>query len=199
MNQSLFLKRLFDICFSAAVLVFGAPFFLIIAIAVKSTSKGPVLFKQIRNGLNGEEFEILKFRTMVVHQEDTDRVTQATRTDPRITKVGKFLRRTSLDELPQFVNTLKGEMSVVGPRPHAAAHNLEFATKIPNYNRRHEVKPGISGLAQINGHRGETETTEKMEHRVLDDIKYVDTWTVLGDIKIVFITIFMGFTGNNAF
>lgn len=135
----------------------------------------------------------------MVHSESNGSVTQATRTDPRVTKVGSFLRSTSLDELPQFVNVLKGEMSVIGPRPHAIAHNQEYAAKIPNYDKRHLVKPGISGLAQVNGHRGETDALYKMENRVADDLEYVDTWTISGDVKIVFQTVIDGFAGKNAF
>ena len=171
-----------------------------IALAVKFSSPGPVLFRQKRHGWNGEEISILKFRSMFVHDEDARvSVTQATKGDPRITPLGKFLRSTSLDELPQFFNVLMGSMSIVGPRPHAVAHNFEYREHIPRYMLRHKVKPGITGWAQVNGFRGETDTMEKMELRVQADLYYIENWSLWLDIKIIILTVFKGFVGKNAY
>jgi len=174
------------------------PIMLIIAIAIKLTSKGPILFKQYRYGLKGEQIEVWKFRTMNVC-ENGQKVTQATRNDHRITKVGKFLRKTSLDELPQFINVLTGKMSIVGPRPHAVVHNEEYRELIPGYMLRHLVKPGITGWAQINGWRGETDNLYKMRKRLEFDLEYMREWTLWLDIKIIIFTIFRGFTDKNAY
>ncbi|WP_281198112.1 sugar transferase, partial [Methylophaga muralis] len=151
---------------------------LLIAIGIKATSKGPVFFKQTRYGMDGEKIKVWKFRTMTV-AEDGDKVIQAKKDDQRITHFGGILRKTSLDELPQFFNSLGGSMSIVGPRPHAVAHNEEYRAKIQGYMLRHKVKPGITGLAQINGFRGETDTLDKMEGRVKYDLQYIQTWTLL--------------------
>ncbi|MCK6390428.1 MAG: exopolysaccharide biosynthesis polyprenyl glycosylphosphotransferase, partial [Azonexus sp.] len=171
---------------------------LLIALGVKLTSPGPVLFRQRRYGLNGKIVEILKFRSMTVC-EDGSEVVQATRGDARVTPLGKFLRRTSLDELPQFFNVLQGTMSVVGPRPHAVAHNEQYRKLIRGYMLRHKVKPGITGWAQINGWRGETDTLEKMEMRVKHDLAYVQNWSLWLDFKIIVLTIFRGFRNKNAY
>ena len=190
------LKRMFDIVFSLAVLTVIAIPMLVIAGAVKFTSKGPVVFKQIRYGLDGRRIEVWKFRSMTT-MDNGDKVMQATKGDARITPVGAFIRKTSLDELPQFINVLQGSMSVVGPRPHAVAHNEEYRKLIPYYMLRHKVKPGITGWAQINGYRGETDTLDKMEGRVEYDLDYIRNWSLWMDVKIVFLTFFKGFIGSH--
>lgn len=190
------LKRLFDILFSGAVLIVIALPMMVIAVAIKATSRGPVIFKQNRYGLDGRQIIVWKFRSMTT-MDNGDKVVQATKGDSRITPLGAILRSTSLDELPQFVNVLQGRMSVVGPRPHAVAHNEEYRKLIPYYMLRHKVKPGITGWAQINGFRGETSTLDKMEGRVEHDLEYIRNWSLWMDIKIVFLTFFKGFTGNN--
>ncbi len=191
-----FLKRSFDIVFSSLVLLLIAAPMLVIATAVKFTSPGPVIFKQVRYGLDGRRIFVWKFRSMST-QDNGDKIIQATKGDARITKVGAFIRKTSLDELPQFINVLQGRMSVVGPRPHAVAHNEEYRQLIPYYMLRHKVKPGITGWAQINGFRGETDTLDKMEGRVDYDLDYIRNWSLLMDIKIVFLTVFKGFVGSH--
>jgi putative colanic acid biosynthesis UDP-glucose lipid carrier transferase len=194
-----FFKRMEDVCLSVAILlVFLLPM-LCIAVAVKLTSRGPVVFKQKRFGLNGEEITVWKFRTMLVCDEGSHLARQATRGDDRVTALGRFLRRTSLDELPQFLNVLYGSMSVVGPRPHPVALNEQYRALIRGYMLRHLVKPGITGLAQVNGWRGETDTIEKMEKRVQCDIEYISNWSVWLDLKIVAITVFRGFVHKNAY
>ena len=190
------IKRTFDIVFSSLVLCAIALPMLAIALAVKLTSKGPVIFKQVRYGLDGREIRVWKFRSMTT-MDNGDKVVQAKKGDARITPVGAFIRKTSLDELPQFINVLQGRMSVVGPRPHAVAHNEEYRKLIPYYMLRHKVKPGITGWAQINGFRGETDTLDKMEGRVDYDLHYIRNWSIWMDIKIVFLTVFKGFTGSN--
>lgn len=191
-------KRLEDIVVASSILLLIAIPMLLIALGVKLTSPGPVLFRQRRYGLNGKIVEILKFRSMTVC-EDGSEVVQATRGDARVTPLGKFLRRTSLDELPQFFNVLQGTMSVVGPRPHAVAHNEQYRKLIRGYMLRHKVKPGITGWAQINGWRGETDTLEKMEMRVKHDLAYVQNWSLWLDFKIIVLTIFRGFRNKNAY
>lgn len=193
-----FYKRTFDVLFSAAVLLLISPLLLFIATAIKIDSTGPVFFRQNRYGLDGKAIKVLKFRSMRV-QENGAKVVQATKNDPRITRLGGFLRRTSLDELPQFINVLMGDMSVVGPRPHAVAHNEEYRKQVAYYMLRHKVRPGITGWAQVNGWRGETDTLEKMEMRVKYDLEYIRHWSLWFDIRIVFMTLFKGFTGKNAY
>jgi putative colanic acid biosysnthesis UDP-glucose lipid carrier transferase len=158
------------------------------ALAVKLSSPGPVLFKQKRHGWNGKVIKVWKFRSMRVHADA--QVKQASRQDPRITRVGAFIRRTSIDELPQLFNVLQGHMSLVGPRPHAVAHNDYYTGKIDAYMARHRIKPGITGLAQISGARGETETLDKMEKRVELDLAYINNWSIWLDIKILIKTPF---------
>jgi len=193
-----FSKRLFDITLSIAVLsVISIPM-LIIALGVKMTSAGPVIFKQRRYGFKGEEIYVWKFRSMTA-TDNGDHVQQATKNDMRITKFGAFLRRTSLDELPQFINVLQGRMSIIGPRPHAVAHNELYRGQIKGYMLRHKVKPGITGLAQISGFRGETDTIDKMEGRIQCDLEYIRTWSLMLDIKIFLKTIFKGFLSNQAY
>ncbi len=191
-------KDLFDKVFSLVALILMAPLFLVIAICIKWSSPGPVFFRQPRHGLNGKKFNVYKFRSMKVHQEQGT-VTQATQNDPRITRVGQFLRRTSLDELPQFFNVLIGDMSVVGPRPHALQHNDMYKDRVELYMLRHRVKPGITGWAQIHGYRGETDTEEKMVKRVQFDLYYIRNWSLWMDLRIIVWTAFRGWTGNNAY
>jgi exopolysaccharide biosynthesis polyprenyl glycosylphosphotransferase len=179
-----FAKRVFDVVFAGTFLACTWPLLALIGAAVRLESKGPAIFKQRRYGQYGREIDVYKFRTMRV-AENGDVVRQATRDDPRITRLGAFLRRTSLDELPQFVNVLRGEMSVVGPRPHAVAHNVEYRTRILEYMLRHKVKPGITGLAQVNGFRGETDTLDKMIQRVVHDLEYIRRHTLWLDMDIV--------------
>jgi len=193
-----FLKRLEDLVLGALILLLILPVMSAIALAVKLTSAGPVIFKQRRYGLNGEVIEVMKFRSMSVVEDGTV-VPQARKNDPRVTKLGAFLRRTSMDELPQFINVLKGEMSIVGPRPHAVAHNEEYRKLIHGYMLRHKVKPGITGWAQVNGWRGETDTMEKMEMRVKYDLDYINNWSIWFDLKIIVLTIFRGIVGKNAY
>lgn len=191
-------KRIEDIVLSLLIfLVISIPM-IFIALGLKLTSKGPILFKQTRYGIDGEKIKVWKFRSMTV-TEDGDEVKQATQGDSRITPYGAFLRRTSLDELPQFFNVLGGTMSIVGPRPHAVAHNEEYRKQIQGYMLRHKVKPGITGLAQINGFRGETDTLDKMAGRVRYDLRYIQTWSLLLDFKIIILTIFKGFKHKNAY
>ncbi|MBV4537358.1 undecaprenyl-phosphate glucose phosphotransferase [Pseudomonas urmiensis] len=193
------LKRLEDLVVGSLISLMIAPICLIIAIAIKLTSKGPVLFKQYRTGINGKCFKVYKFRSMVLHDENSGGVTQATRNDSRITKVGAFLRRTSLDELPQFFNVLQGRMSIVGPRPHALSHNEYYKELVESYMQRHKVKPGITGWAQVSGYRGETDTLEKMQKRVEYDLWYIDNWSLWLDLRIIVMTVFKGFVNKNAY
>jgi putative colanic acid biosynthesis UDP-glucose lipid carrier transferase len=192
-------KRVFDRLFAFGALTALAPLMLAIAVMVKLSSPGPVFFRQKRKGIDGNQFEIYKFRSMKVHAEVAGKVTQATRRDPRITAVGAFLRRTSLDELPQFINVLRGEMSVVGPRPHALEHDDIYKDLVKGYMHRYRIKPGITGWAQINGYRGETDRIEKMMGRVKLDLYYMQNWTFWLDIKIVVLTFWKGFVGSNAY
>ena len=192
-------KLVFDRLFAAAVLLALSPLLVAIALAVKLSSPGPVFFRQRRKGLDGNEFEIYKFRSMKVHAETAGKVTQARRDDPRITRVGAFLRRTSLDELPQFINVLKGEMSVVGPRPHAIEHDDIYKDLVRGYMQRYRIKPGITGWAQVNGFRGETDRVEKMRDRVRFDLHYMQNWSFALDLKIVAMTMWKGFAGQNAY
>lgn len=192
------LKRFEDIVFSIGILAIIAIPLVIIAIAVKATSKGPIIFKQNRYGLDGRKIKVYKFRSMTV-TENSDVITQATKGDARITPLGAFLRRTSLDELPQFINVLQGKMSVVGPRPHAVAHNEAYRKKVDFYMLRHKVRPGITGWAQVNGWRGETDTIEKMEMRIKYDLEYIRNWTLWLDVKIIIFTIFRSFNDKNAY
>lgn len=192
------LKRIEDIVLSIIILILIAPIMLVIAVIIKLTSPGPVLFRQTRYGIDGDKIKVWKFRSMTT-QDNGEHIQQAKKGDARITPFGAFIRKTSLDELPQFFNVLKGTMSIVGPRPHAVAHNEEYREKIQGYMLRHKVKPGITGLAQIKGFRGETDTLDKMEGRVHYDLKYIQTWTIGLDLKIIFLTIFKGFLNKNAY
>jgi putative colanic acid biosynthesis UDP-glucose lipid carrier transferase len=192
------LKRAEDLVLSSIILLVAAIPMLLIAAAVKLSSPGPVLFKQRRYGMDGREIVIWKFRTMRVC-EDGPEVPQARRGDPRVTPLGALLRRTSLDELPQFINVLLGDMSIVGPRPHAVAHNELYRGQVKGYMLRHKVRPGITGWAQINGWRGETDTLEKMTKRIEHDLWYIRNWSLWLDLKIVMLTAINGFRGQNAY
>ncbi len=191
-------KRVLDTCLAGLFLAIAAIPMLIVAISVKLTSPGPVFFRQKRYGLDGREILVWKFRTMRVC-EDGPQVRQATKDDPRVTKVGAFLRKTSLDELPQLFNVIEGNMSLVGPRPHASAHNETFRKMVRGYMLRHKVKPGITGLAQVNGCRGETDTLSKMEKRIEYDHRYIREWSLWMDLKILFKTFFVVCSTRNAY
>ncbi|MCC5888558.1 MAG: undecaprenyl-phosphate glucose phosphotransferase [Gammaproteobacteria bacterium] len=180
-----FMKALMDVFLASAALVALAPVMLVIAASIKATSKGPVLFRQQRHGWDGMLFEVWKFRSMILHDADQHTVVQATNGDPRVTRVGRFIRRTSLDELPQLFNVLNGTMSLVGPRPHAVPHNVMYSRLIMAYMARHRVKPGITGLAQVRGHRGETASVEKMRQRVQLDLEYINNWSLRLDLMIL--------------
>jgi putative colanic acid biosynthesis UDP-glucose lipid carrier transferase len=192
------LKRIEDIILSVIILTVIAIPMALISVGVKFSSPGPVFFKQRRYGLGGQKIKMWKFRTMTVCEDD-NKVVQAKRQDPRITFFGSFLRKTSLDELPQFFNVLQGHMSIVGPRPHAIAHNEEYRRLIHGYMLRHKVKPGITGWAQVNGWRGETENLGKMQKRIEFDLWYIRNWSLWLDIKIIFISLFKGFVGKHAY
>lgn len=192
------IKRASDFIFALLILILISPVLLLIALSIKLTTPGRVLFKQRRYGLDGREIMVYKFRTMYV-SEDGANVRQATRDDERITPVGAFLRRYSLDELPQFFNVLQGRMSVVGPRPHAVAHNEEYRRLIKGYMVRHKVSPGLTGLAQVRGHRGETATIEEMRRRVESDLEYLRNWSLELDIRIIFKTAIMMFKDKKAY
>ena len=191
-------KRLFDWVVALLAVLMLAPVLLGIAVAVKLESRGPVLFRQHRYGIDGKEIEVWKFRSMSV-QENRGTVVQATRNDARVTRVGAILRKHSLDELPQFVNVLQGSMSIVGPRPHAVSHNEEYRAKIDGYMMRHKIKPGITGWAQVNGWRGETDTLEKMEGRVRYDLEYIRNWSPWLDIKIILLTVAHVISGKDVY
>lgn len=192
------IKRIGDVIFSIVILTLLLPLLLCIAVAVKLSSPGPVIFRQRRYGLNGEEIVVYKFRSMTV-QEDGAKVIQARKDDARVTRLGAFLRRTSLDELPQFVNVLQGRMSIVGPRPHAISHNELYRKLIRGYMVRHKVKPGITGWAQVNGFRGETETVEKMQRRIDFDLEYLRHWSLRLDIFIIVKTVMVVFRDRHAY
>ena len=192
------IKRLEDLILASGIMTLITIPMLVIAVWIKCTSKGPIIFKQDRYGLNGRKIRMWKFRSMTVTENDAV-VTQAKKGDTRITKVGAFLRRTSLDELPQFINVLKGDMSVIGPRPHAVAHNEEYRKIVDFYMLRHKVKPGITGWAQVNGARGETETVDKMKTRIEYDLEYIRNWSLWLDFKIVIFTVFRSFNDKNAY
>ncbi|MFN5701533.1 MAG: undecaprenyl-phosphate glucose phosphotransferase [Betaproteobacteria bacterium] len=191
------IKRASDVVLATAALLVSSPLMLIIGIAIRLESPGPVLFRQRRLGLNGAVIEVWKLRTMTV-TEDGAQVRQATVNDPRVTALGRFLRRTSLDELPQFINVLQGRMSVVGPRPHALAHNQEYRQQVMAYMVRHKVRPGITGWAQVNGFRGETDTVDKMRRRVEHDLYYLQNWSLALDLQIILRTIGLVFHDGKA-
>lgn len=192
------LKTVEDRLLASIALVAALPLMALIAVAVRLSSSGPILFKQRRHGWGGEEITIYKFRTMAEHRED-GRIVQARREDPRVTPIGRLLRRTSLDELPQLVNVLQGRMSLVGPRPHACEHNDMYCRQIDGYMLRHKVRPGITGWAQVNGLRGETDTLEKMKLRIKYDLFYIEHWSLWLDVKILLLTLVRGFAHPNAY
>lgn len=198
LGSKIWLKRFEDIVVSLTAIILLSPVFIFIAITLKLTSPGPVLFKQSRYGLRGEKIPVYKFRSMTV-MESTGKVTQATRGDKRVTPFGGFLRRSSLDELPQFFNVLMGHMSVVGPRPHAVSHNEEYRKVIQFYMLRHHVKPGITGWAQVNGWRGETDTLDKMQKRIEFDLYYILQWSIWFDLKILMLTVETCFKNENTY
>jgi putative colanic acid biosynthesis UDP-glucose lipid carrier transferase len=191
-------KRASDIVLATIIQILLLPVMLGVAIAIKATSPGPIIFKQRRYGLDGEEIIVYKFRSMCV-AEDGAQVTQATKDDKRVTKIGAFLRRNSLDELPQFFNVLQGRMSIVGPRPHAVAHNELYRKQIKGYMLRHKVRPGITGWAQVNGFRGETDTLDKMEARISYDLDYLRRWSLALDLWIIVLTIKVALQRDNAY
>ena len=193
-----FVKRLEDIIFAGLFLFIVAIPMIILAIGVKLSSPGPIFFRQHRYGLRGNKIEVWKFRTMTVCEDDST-VIQAKKHDARVTRFGAFLRRTSLDELPQLINVLQGNMSLVGPRPHAVAHNEHYRKQIGRYMLRHKVKPGITGLAQVNGWRGETDSIDKMQKRIEFDLAYIQNWSLWLDLKIIFQTMFTVFGDKNAY
>ncbi len=192
------LKRASDLVLGSAILLLIAPLMLLIALGIKLQSPGPAIFKQRRYGLDGREIIVYKFRSMTV-SEDGDTIRQATINDSRVTPFGAFLRRSSLDELPQFINVLQGKMSIVGPRPHAIAHNEMYRKLINGYMIRHKVRPGITGWAQVNGHRGETDTLEKMKKRIEYDLAYLRNWSLQWDLEIIVKTIFVICKKQNAY
>lgn len=192
-------KSVEDYILASLILLLVSPIMLLIAAGVKLSSPGPALFRQRRLGMGGEEITILKFRSMVQHAEPPGSLTQARRGDARITAFGTFLRRTSLDELPQFLNVLRGEMSIVGPRPHPLELNEQYKTLVDRYMARHKIKPGITGWAQINGYRGETDTLLKMQKRIEYDLHYIENWSLWLDLKIIALTIIRQFVDRNAY
>jgi Undecaprenyl-phosphate glucose phosphotransferase len=198
MNESsVLLKRGVDLVLSAVGVVLLAPLFALVALAIMLESRGPVIYRQARRGFNGETFMIWKFRSMSV-TESGHAMTQAHRQDPRITRIGRIIRATSVDELPQLVNVLLGQMSLVGPRPHAISHDAELSTRMADYAHRQRIKPGITGWAQVNGFRGETANAEQLEGRVAHDIYYIDNWSLLLDIWILILTVFSPAARRNA-
>jgi len=192
-------KRLEDLVLGSAILLVALLPMLCVAIAIKVSSKGPIFFRQWRYGLCGKRIRILKFRTMTVCEDGPNVPQVVSPNDSRVTRIGRFLRRTSLDEFPQFLQVLTGELSLVGPRPHAVAHNEQYRALIHGYMLRHMVKPGITGWAQVNGWRGETVELEKMEQRVRHDLEYIRNWNLFLDLKIIFLTIFGAKNRRNAF
>lgn len=188
-------KRLMDIVGSLVGIVLTSPIMLICAIAVKATSRGPVVFKQERVGLHGKHFSMYKFRSMEQQKPSEEQKAWTVKNDPRVTNVGKIMRKTSLDELPQLFNILKGDMSLVGPRPERPLFVDKFKEEIPRYMVKHQVRPGLTGWAQVNGYRGDTSIRKRIEY----DLYYIENWTVWLDVKIIFMTFFTGFINKNAY
>jgi Undecaprenyl-phosphate glucose phosphotransferase len=193
-----FVKRIVDILVSAVALIFFVPIMTIVAVAIKLDGPGPIIFRQNRKGFNGQHFVMFKFRTMTV-QENGDTVTQAARNDPRVTRIGQLLRASSIDELPQLINVLRGDMSLIGPRPHALAHDNQFERLLEDYAFRHHVKPGMTGWAQVNGLRGATPTIDLISNRVKMDLWYINNWSLWLDIQIIFKTFFEVLRKRNAY
>jgi Undecaprenyl-phosphate glucose phosphotransferase len=194
-----FIKRTFDLAVAAIGLIMLCPIFVLVSLVIKLESRGPAIFRQSRHGFNNETIRVFKFRTMRTIDDDTSVIAQAVKNDPRVTAFGAILRRTNIDELPQLVNVLFGEMSLVGPRPHPIALNLKFEDKLAPLFRRHNVKPGITGWAQVNGCRGETDTIEKMQQRLLYDLYYIDHWSFLLDLQIIMMTLLSKKAYSNAY
>jgi len=193
------LKEVVDKVLALIILVFITPLMIGISLAITASMGGPVLFKQQRHGWNGRRINVYKFRTMIQHEQRADQLIQAKRDDARVTQLGRFLRRTSLDELPQFINVLQGTMSIVGPRPHSVVQNHYYKDLVPKYMLRHKVKPGITGWAQVNGYRGGIEVLEEMQKRIEMDFHYIENMSLWFDIKIILMTIFKGFINRNAY
>jgi len=181
-------KRALDILVAGSALLFFAPVLLLVGALIRLESRGPILFRQARGGLHGQPFTIFKFRSMRC-EENGDRVVQAARDDDRVTRIGRLIRKTSLDELPQLLNVLMGDMSIVGPRPHALAHDVDYGAVIPRYSLRFRAKPGLTGLAQIRGLRGGTDEVQAMAARVEADVEYIERWTFGSDIRILLLTL----------
>ena len=198
-SVDLIVKRMFDVVVASAALILLSPLMIVVAIAIKLDSPGSVLFRQARHGYNNKIIRVFKFRSMTVAEKDEGPFSSATENDCRVTLVGRLLRRTSIDELPQLFNVLFGEMSIVGPRPHATNHNKMFVDQILPFARRHNVKPGITGWAQVNGYRGPADTVEKMRQRVEYDLYYIDNWSLFFDVKIILLTVFSRKVYQNAF
>jgi len=194
-------KRAFDICVAGLGVIALSPLLLVVSAAIRLDSRGPVLFRQNRHGYNNETIPVVKFRTMTTMEdgETASTYTQAKGNDARITRLGRILRRTNIDELPQLFNVLRGEMSIVGPRPHPIALNTRFRDRIAPFSRRHNVKPGLTGWAQVHGFRGETDTIEKMRLRVEHDLYYIENWSFTLDVKIVLMTLFSKSAYQNAY
>jgi exopolysaccharide biosynthesis polyprenyl glycosylphosphotransferase len=195
-------KRIFDIVFSLIAIVLLSPIMLATAIAIKLDSKGPVIFKQKRHGFNNEIIEVLKFRSMYADQSDPLARKVVTKGDPRVTRVGRFIRKTSIDEFPQFFNALRGDLSLVGPRPHAVYAQTQdrmFNDVVEGYFARHRVKPGVTGWAQINGWRGEIDSDDKIKMRTEYDLYYIENWSLWFDLKILFLTPFRLLNTENAY
>jgi lipopolysaccharide/colanic/teichoic acid biosynthesis glycosyltransferase len=191
-----FLTRALDISVSLLALIMLSPLFIVVAVLIKRESKGGIFYRQKRNGLNGTTFEILKFRSMRV--DDHSQFVQCVSNDPRVTNIGALLRKTSIDELPQLWNILKGDMAIVGPRPHAVEHDAQFAKLLPHYFDRYSVKPGLTGLAQIKGFRGPTPTLKSMGKRIAADLEYANQKSFLGDVKIILQTVPLVISAQNA-
>lgn len=191
-------KRFMDVSIALAALIFLLPALLFVALLIKIDTPGPVFFRQRRTGLNGRVFHIFKFRSMTV-TEDGDRIVQAKANDKRVTSIGRILRRTSIDEIPQLINVVLGDMSLVGPRPHAMSHDQEFSTQVANYNGRFHARPGLTGLAQVNGYRGEIFTRNDLEKRIAYDLEYISTWSLALDIVTIFRTVPCLFGHKNAY
>ncbi len=191
-------KLFLDKCIAVSALIILSPLLIIVCLLIRLDSKGAIIFRQKRNGLHNREFFIWKFRTMRV-MESGHNAKQAQKNDSRITRVGNFLRKTSIDELPQLINILIGDMSIVGPRPHPVALNKKFTRLIDDYNKRTLVRPGLTGLAQINGYRGPTNTVEQMQKRIDSDLEYTKKWSIWLDLKIIILTPYYGLFNKNAF
>ena len=196
-DVAVFTKRATDLVLSAVALVLIAPLLALVGLLIRLESPGPVIYRQARRGFNGETFMIWKFRSMRV-TESGHAMKQAERNDTRITRIGRFIRMTSIDELPQLVNVLRGQMSIVGPRPHAISHDEELSLRMANYAHRQRIKPGITGWAQVNGYRGETRTQEAIEGRVRHDIYYIENWSLLLDLWIMVLTVISPAARRNA-